>query len=372
MSTPTSSSSNNNIRPKSFLDAHHHFVDTTNNGDSFQAFLGSLIPNTQYLPADYQRDVIDPIEKAGVRFDGSVHMECIPDDGVAEATWIAGLMIAGETGNSSAAAPFVKAIVASCDLAQDATKVEEELSQLTTTLLPQHQHVKGIRWILDCVGKFTGDDATHIATKRHDGIDYLRGSDGGYEGQVLPAFERGFSLLEKYNLTFDLQCAPVQLPAAAKLCQRHPNIKVVIDHLGKPRTLLGADKDNANFVMEEAEFQRWRHGMKSMAQCENVYVKISMLGYAIPGWIRTLEGINRMQQLVQETVTLFGPQRCMVATNFWNDAATSDADGLSDVGPEPVQFLECIYGFLKDHYAVEDLDYIFSKTAASFYGVTII
>jgi predicted TIM-barrel fold metal-dependent hydrolase len=346
--------------PISFFDAHHHFVDTTCHGDTFQAFVGKLIPNTQYLPTDYQRDVMDPIEKAGISFHGSVHMECIPDDGLAEAQWVAAMI-------ESKSAAYVKAIVASCDLAQDLTKVDEDLSQLTAKL-PQ---VKGIRWILDCVGKFNGNDATHIATKRHDVIDYLRGSNGGYDGQILPAFEAGFGLLEKYNLTFDLQCAPAQLLEASNLCQRHPNVRVVIDHLGKPRTLLGVDKDNSNTTMDKAELAVWREGMKSMAQNSNVYVKISMLGYAIPGWIRTPERIRAMKQLVQETVKMFGPQRCMVATNFWNDAATSDADGMSDVGPDPVQFLELIHTFLQEQYTEEDLEYIFSKTAANFYGVTI-
>jgi predicted TIM-barrel fold metal-dependent hydrolase len=149
-------------------------------------------------------------------------------------------------------------------------------------------------------------------------------------------------------------------------------VKVVIDHLGKPRTLLGADdKDNVNTMMNETELAIWSQGMKSMAQNSNVYVKISMLGYAIPGWNRTPERISLMKSLVQATVEMFGPKRCMVATNLWNDAATSDADGMSDIGPEPVEFLKLIYGFLRDIYSVDDLDFIFCKTAASFYGLTI-
>jgi predicted TIM-barrel fold metal-dependent hydrolase len=359
INTSTMSSTPVKHLPAAFFDAHHHFVDTATHGDSFQSFVGKLIPNKTYLPLDYQHDVIEPIQKAGIAFQGSVHMECIPDDGVAEVEWIASLI-------RSQSAWYVKAIVASCDLARVVDKVEEELCWLTKEV----PEVKGVRWILDCVGKFTGNDATHVATKRHDGIDYLRGSTGGYDGQALPAFEAGFALLGKYNLTFDLQCAPVQLMEASSLCRRHPNVKVVIDHLGKPRTLLGAD-DKDDLIMNEAELTVWRKGMKSMSQNSNVYVKISMLGYAIPGWIRTPERINLMKRLVQETVEMFGPKRCMVATNFWNDAATSDGDNMSDVGPEPVQFLELIYGFLQEKYTDDDLDFIFCKTAASFYGVTI-
>ena len=51
------------------------------------------------------------------------------------------------------------------------------------------------------------------------------------------AFERGFAALAAHNLTFDLQCNPAQLGAAADLCARHPATRVVLDHLGMPRHL---------------------------------------------------------------------------------------------------------------------------------------
>ena len=345
--------------PKDFLDAHHHFLDTAKNGDTFQKFLGKLLPNFSYLDGDYFRDVIEPLQKVGVNVQGSIHMECIPDNGIEEATWVADSIKA--TPSST-----IKGIIASCDLAQEASIVDAELQKLS-----QIDRVKGIRWILDCVGKFNGGkDATHIATTRHDGIDYLRGSKGGYDGEAVPAFETGFALLEKYNLTFDLQCAPAQLKAASELIARHPNTKVVIDHLGKPRTLLGADteENRKNTKVDEPELAAWREGMKCIAQNKNVYVKISMLGYAIPGWIRTEARIAFMKTLVRETVEIFGPERCMVATNFWKDAAMSDSDGLSDVGPEVLEFLKLIHGFLEG-YSEEDIDHIFSTTAKEFYNL---
>lgn len=286
-------------------------------------------------------------------------MECIPDNGIEEATWVAESIKATPTST-------IKGIIASCDLAQEATVVEAELKKLS-----QINRVKGIRWILDCVGMFNGGkDATHIATTRHDGIDYLRGSDGGYDGQAVPAFETGFGLLEKYKLTFDLQCAPAQLKAASELIARHPNTKVVIDHLGKPRTLLGADteENRNNTQVDESELAVWREGMKCIANNKNVYVKISMLGYAVPGWIRTDTRIELMKSLVRETVEIFGPERCMVATNYWKDAAMSDSDGLSDVGPEVLRFLELIHGFLEG-YSEKDIDRMFCTTAKEFYNL---
>jgi len=361
-SSSSSTSPSRKKLPKEFFDAHHHFLDTRtthNDGTSFQAFLGTLVPNEVYLPVQYHCDIVKPLQAAGVTLVGSTHVECMPDNGVAEITWVESMS------NTTREECTVQAIVASADLTKPT--LEKELIQLRKA---SPQKLKGIRWILDCVGNFQGGGttATHVATSRHDGIDYLRGSAGGYEGSVLPEFERGFALLEQHGLSFDLQCAPVQLPAAAELVRKYPNIPVVIDHLGKPRTLLGPDSDLDATQPNEKEWNDWRVGMKAMAALPNVYVKISMLGYSVPGWIRTPTRMALIKQLVTETVTLFGPQRCMVATNFWKNAALSDSDGLSDVGPDAVQLLRWLNEFLIE-YSEEDRHAIFCGTAKAFYKV---
>jgi hypothetical protein len=72
--------------------------------------------------------------------------------------------------------------------------------------------VKGVRYIIDYDGPFGEDNGTHPEVSRH-GKDYLRGPEAS-------DFERGFALLKKHGLSYDLQCAPAQLPAAAALLAR--------------------------------------------------------------------------------------------------------------------------------------------------------
>lgn len=343
--------SRNSPLPSEFLDSHHHFSDTGKN--SFQTFLGQLATNVSYYPQDYHEDVVLPLFKAGVNVVGSVHVECLPDDGLEEAQWV-----------ESLTPSTVLAIVASCNLSSPT--IDQDL----TNLKNRCRKVRGIRWILDCVGKYDGRrTATHPATLRHDGIDYLRGSDGGYNGHVIPDFERGFSLLEEHSLSFDLQCAPVQLLEAAKLVARYPSTRVCIDHLGKPRTLLGPDiPENTTIPMNQREIDVWRKGMAAMAALPNVYVKISMLGYAIPGWMRNGKRIEEMRRLVLEVVEQFSPERCMVATNWWSSANSSDSDGHSDIGPSPTQLVSVLSEFFKD-YSDHDRSRLFSKTAKDFYRI---
>jgi predicted TIM-barrel fold metal-dependent hydrolase len=346
--------------PKRIIDAHHHFVDTLpapGNADSFQAFLASLLKNEQYLPEHYRRDAVEPLQQHGIALCASVHVEAMPDDGYGEAAWVEQL---------SARDPkcTVRAIVGSCDLTR--ATIDEDLKKLCQA----SSKVRGVRWILDCIGKFQPNTATHIATSRHDGIDYLRGSNGGYDGGAVHEFERGFAMLAKHNLSFDLQCAPVQLEQAAALCARHPNVPVVIDHLGKPRTLLGPDTEdnNTNSIPNEAELFVWRAGMKAMAALPHVRVKISMMGYAVPGWIKTDHRKALLKSLVQEVLALFGPQRCMAALNWWKSAAVSDSDFLSDVGPTPLEYVAFVTSCLES-YSEEDRDWVFYGTAKEFYRI---
>jgi len=361
--------------PTRVIDAHHHFVDTRpaqdgGNGDDFQAFLASLLPNEVYFPGQYYMDVVKPLAEKGVTLAASVHIECMPNDGAQEVAWVESFTT---TGNDDDKPCTVQGMVASCDLSSPT--VEDDLQKIMAA--SPTGKVKGIRWILDCIGKFEPNTATHVGTKRHDGIDYLRGSHGPdtYDGTVVPDFERGFALLEKYNLSFDLQCAPVQLHQAAELCKRHPEVLVCIDHFGKPRTVLGPDKNddetiNPNTVPDAQDLEDWRAGMKVMSECSNVYVKLSMIGYAIPGWIRTPERRALMQTLVREVLDMFGPQRCMMAWNWWKNGAVSDSDFLSDVGPTPLQYLEFMAACLEP-YTPEEQDRVYYGTAAEFYKLSI-
>ena len=58
-----------------------------------------------------------------------------------------------------------------------------------------------------------------------------------------------------------------------------------------------------------------------------VYVKISMLGYAVPGWTEDPVKRDLVRSLVLETIQAFGADRCMFASNWHVNGPTSNADG---------------------------------------------
>ena len=75
-------------------------------------------------------------------------------------------------------------------------------------------------------------------------------------------FQYGISLLEKYNLTYDLLIFPKHLPLANELAQKFPNQKFVLDHIAKPNI-----KDQLK--------SPWNNDILALAKNSKVYCKLS-------------------------------------------------------------------------------------------------
>ncbi|MES2289230.1 MAG: amidohydrolase family protein [Pseudomonadota bacterium] len=115
-----------------------------------------------------------------------------------------------------------------------------------------------------------------------------------------PAWARGYKLLGKYGLSFDLQAYPSQFPHIAGIVAQHPDIPVIIDHSGM---MCGAEG--------HAE---WRSGMAQLAAHPHISVKISGVGFAFRPW-----SVEQIRTYVLETIDLFGNNRAMFASNFPTD-----------------------------------------------------
>ncbi|WP_336945361.1 amidohydrolase family protein [Asaia sp. HN010] len=117
-----------------------------------------------------------------------------------------------------------------------------------------------------------------------------------------PAWLNGLAVLARHGLTFDLQCFPDQMPALASVFQHHGNMPVVIDHLGMPL-----------FDMDGGQ-ETWRRGMRALASCPNVHVKLSGYGFISRNW-----QFEDVAPVLTEVIDLFGVGRCMFASDFPTD-----------------------------------------------------
>ncbi len=111
-----------------------------------------------------------------------------------------------------------------------------------------------------------------------------------------PDVAEGLGLLERLGLTYDhVSVLPRHLEHVTTLSERHPDLRIVIDHLSKP-------------PIGEAEREPWWSLIERAAENPKVFGKVSGLypGAGPDGW--TVAGI---QPFVDRAVEVFGPSRLM-------------------------------------------------------------
>lgn len=222
---------------------------------------GSVEPIAHtYLLDDYLA------ESAAWNVVGLVHVDAgaDPRDALAETEWLQG--IADDRGLPSAIVAFA---------ALDDPDVEVLLAAHAT-----HPNVRGIRhivnWHADPRRTYSARDVTQDA-----------------------AWQRGFGLLGKYGLSFDLQAYPGQFAGLAGLIAGYPDTPVIINHMGMP---------------VDADRSIWRDGMRRLAELPNVAVKISGVGFVHNPWT-----LDQARTLVLDTIDIFGATRAMFASDFPTD-----------------------------------------------------
>ena len=156
-------------------------------------------------------------------------------------------------------------------------------------------------------------------------------------------------ILEQSDLTFDIvSVLPEHLALLPFLSQRHPNLKMVIDHLSNPPIAEG--------IHSEAG-QRWSWQMTQAAKNPNVFAKISGL---YPVTTPTESSTDSIRPFIQEALKIFGSDRLMYG------------------GDWPISVLfggyELVFNDLKEvisELPQNDQINIFSLTAANFYGLRV-
>lgn len=209
-------------------------------------------------------------DTAGLPISKVVHIEAAHDPSapLIETQWLQALA------DNPASGGMPQGIIAYADLS--APDVSELLARHAA-----HPHVRGIRQILNAHANPYYD---------YVGRHYLN----------TPEWQRGFTLLARHAFSFDLQIYPAQMRDAARLAADHPATPVIVNHTG-----MFVDRSSVE------GWRTWRLGMRALAACPNVTVKVSGMGMLDHQW--TVESIR---PYVLETIDAFGTDRVMFASNF--------------------------------------------------------
>ena len=259
--------------PPPIVDSHLHFLDLGRFDYPWIAGSGLEFLRDGYLPHDWQADVGELDLLAGVHVQAEVDHATDP---VRETAWLATL--------PEPVAPM--AYVAYADLrAPDLDDVLERHRAFAP--------MRGIRqeaWF---------DPASTRA-------------DLPRENMLLdPAWRAGLARLPEHELSFDLFVWHHQLAYAADVCAALPQLTVIVEHTGFPP--LG----------DEDGMRVWRDGLARFAErVPRSVLKISGLALFGPQWT-----VQSARPLLLEAIELFGPERCMLGSNYPVDrAAASYAD----------------------------------------------
>ncbi len=251
------------------IDAHHHLWDLSQRkhpnliGESrHDFFMGddSAI-RRDYLAEDYRRDA------AGHNVLTSVHCEAEWDraDQIGETRWVTGV---------NQQSGFPGAIVAHAWF--DRENAEEVIAAQAGFPL-----VRGIR-------------SKPVTAPSPDRI--VPGAPGTMQDE---RWLRGFALLEKYRLSWDLRVPFWHLDEAAAVARAFPDTPVVLNHTGFP------------WDRSEEGLAAWRSGMEALAREPNVHVKISEFGLRDRAW-----DYESNRRVVLDALAIFGIERAIFASNF--------------------------------------------------------
>jgi L-fuconolactonase len=142
------------------------------------------------------------------------------------------------------------------------------------------------------------------------GVRVLEGLEygSGPAGSLLRA-------LAERDLVFDLVTHPGEMSAAAAALARFPQASYVVEHSGWPWPDQAADP---------GYFALWQDGMRALSKAgENVYCKLS----GLPMTLHDVQA-GQLRPWIEHCLEVFGPDRCLIGSNFPVDRLFGSFDAL--------------------------------------------
>jgi predicted TIM-barrel fold metal-dependent hydrolase len=169
-----------------------------------------------------------------------------------------------------------------------------------------------IRIVADCA--LGGADAIsqleqHAKSKLFVGIRDFNAEPLFASKEINPTYEKSLKWMAKNDILFDLDCEWMNMGEARKLAERHPDLQIVLEHIGFPRK------------RTDAYFENWKKAVKDLAKAKNVTMKISGVAMTDPQFSK-----KSLKPWVDTCVNAFGPDRCVLGSNWPIDRLYSSYD----------------------------------------------
>lgn len=218
------------------------------------------------------------------------------------------------------------------------TELLLELSEKTNSIL-------GVVGWVDVTGHTFKEDLETL--KKHKKFVGIRVMIQDFEDPSIllsSSYMKAFKYLEEQQISVDLLVREIQLPVIVQLLREVPQLRAVIDHLGKP-------------TIAKAQLDTWEDQLQEIASYSTVYCKLSgLVTEAKVEW-----KIGDFKPYLQRAYDAFGPNRLMFGSDWpvCLVAATYD------------EVVEIIKSTFEDKLSEEDQHKLFGENAARFYRIDI-
>lgn len=241
------------------IDTHLHIWDLQRL--KYSAFDGHPLFGKTYNIEDYQRDC------EALNIEAMVFVECYADFDATGGQYLEEIQFVEESARRDSR---IKGIVPMAPVEWGA-----RVEPLLDTMQGRHPNVKGIRRIME----FDDDPRALTLSKE---------------------FIEGVNLLEKYDWHFEINVNYTQMDIIREFVQHIPNVRMILDHCGKPG-------------IKEGAIDQYCRDIRELAQHPNLWIKLSDLpAYADPEqWTD-----DDLRPYIDATFETFGFDRTLFAGDW--------------------------------------------------------
>jgi len=186
------------------------------------------------------------------------------------------------------------------------------------TLAEHHAFIRGVVGWVDFEAENAPDEIAQLA--RHASLVGLRPMIQDIEDpdwMLKPELAPAYRSMMSHDLVFDALTLPRHLKNLRRIAERHPDLRIVVDHGSKPEIALGL-------------FDNWANDLAAIASGTSACCKLSgLVTEAGDGW-RT----DHLKAYVDHMLEIFGPDRliwgsdwpvCTLACSYADWVGTTDA-----------------------------------------------
>ena len=225
-------------------------------------------------------------------------------------------------------------------LVQAAATVAE--TEFMLSLAAQHDFIQGVVGWVDTVAPNACQVLARLQQNPYfKGIRPMLQDIPDVDWMLQDALTPVFDYLVAHGLTFDALVTPKHLPNVLMLLQRHPDLRVVIDHAAKP-------------AIRDGHFDSWARDMQRIAEQTQAYCKVSGL-LTEAG---SQAGLQELSPYVDHLFECFGSERMMWGSDWPVLQLASDYRAWYDMTQQYVQRLP-----------VEQQHAVMGHNAMRFYGL---